>query len=415
MKNAVNTGSKKIIISLSKVHGKHLHNKHLHHKYHKIQWQLYHDFIGIKEPNLSNSIKRLTITVCTSIALATLNGCSNSNTADSAKNTDQAVTLNLYNWSEYMPQEILDGFEKETGIHVNYTTFDSNEAMYAKLKLLDDSSQYDLAVPSTYYVEKMANEGLLQPIDKAKLKNFKNLDTSFINTAVDPDNKYSIPYLWGSTGLAVNTDVIDPNKVNSWSNLWNPEFKGQVMLTNDMREVFGMALMSLGYSGNSKNPQEIESAYQKLTELMPSVKTFNSDAARMPYIEGEVNVGMIWNGEAVMANDEGLTSLKYKYPTEGAILWMDNFVIPKNAKHVDEALQFIDYILRPENAQIISEEIGYATPNEAARENMPDNIKNNPAIYPDKAVLDKAQFQEDVGDEALKIYQQYWDKLKTGR
>lgn len=332
-----------------------------------------------------------------------------------APKPNAGVTLNLYNWSEYMPQTILDNFEKETGIHVNYTTFDSNEAMYAKLKLLNDASQYDLAVPSTYYVEKMAKEGLLQEIDKNKLSNFKNLDTSLINTQVDPDNKYSVPYLWGSTGLAINGDKIDPATVNSWADLWRPDFKGQLMLTNDMREVFGMALLSLGHSGNSKDPKQIEAAYQKLTTLMPNVKTFNSDAARMPYMEGETNVGMIWNGEAVMANNEGLTSLQYKYPKEGVILWMDNFVIPKNAQHADAAHQFIDFILRPENAQIISEEIGYATPNKAARENMPDEIKNNPAIYPDTSIMANAKFQEDVGDDALQIYQQYWDKLKSGK
>ena len=345
-----------------------------------------------------------------------LASCSNSDNAAADGSTAASnETLNLYNWSEYMPQEILDGFEEETGISVNYTTFDSNEAMYAKLKLLDDSSQYDLAIPSTYYVEKMAKEGLLQELDKSKLSNFKNLDTSFTNTKVDPENKYSIPYMWGSTGLAINGDSVDPATVNSWNDLWDPKYKGQVMLTNDLREVFGMSLLTLGFSGNSTNPDEIEAAYNKLTTLMPNVKTFNSDATRMPYIEGETSLGMTWNGEAVMANDEGLTSLVYKYPKEGAILWMDNFVIPKNAKQVDAAHKFIDYLLRPENAKIVSEEIGYASPNIAARELMDEEVRNNPTIYPSKEVLAKAEFQEDVGDDALQVYQQYWDKLKTGR
>jgi len=354
------------------------------------------------------------VLACAVIA-ASLIGCNKADNSAANNASSSGETLNLYNWSEYMPQEILDGFEKETGIKVNYTTFDSNEAMYAKLKLLDTSSQYDLAVPSTYYVEKMANEGLLQELDKSKLSNFKNLDTSFTNTKVDPDNKYSIPYMWGSTGLAINGDAIDPKTVNSWNDLWRPEYKGQVMLMNDMREVFGMALLTLGHSGNSRNPKEIKAAYEKLTTLMPNVKTFNSDASRMPYIEGETNIGMTWNGEAVMANDEGLTSLVYKYPSEGALLWMDNFVIPKNAKNVDAAHKFIDYLLRPENAKIVSEEIGYASPNIEARKLMDDSVRNNPIIYPNKDILAKAEFQEDVGDDALQIYQQYWDKLKANR
>ena len=363
-----------------------------------------------------NTVNRLLpkALLCAAIGLS-LASCGKADNAPTEGAAASTETLNLYNWSEYMPQEILDGFTKETGIRVNYTTFDSNEAMYAKLKLLDDSSQYDLAIPSTYYVEKMAKEGLLQELDKSKLSNFSNLDTSFTNTKVDPDNKYSVPYMWGSTGLAINGDVIDPATINSWNDLWRPEYKGQVMLMNDMREVFGMALLTLGYSGNSSNPDEIKAAYQKLTTLMPNVKTFNSDASRMPYMEGETNLGMTWNGEAIIANNEGLTSLVYKYPTEGAILWMDNFVIPKNAKHVDAAHKFIDYLLRPENSKIVSEEIGYASPNLAARKLMTEEVRNNPTIYPSKAILAKAEFQEDVGDDALQIYQQYWDKLKTGR
>ena len=261
----------------------------------------------------------------------------------------------------------------------------------------------------------MSKKWLLQELDKSKLSNFKNLDTSFTNTKVDPENKYSIPYMWGSTGLAINGDSIDPATVNSWNDLWNPKYKQQVMLTNDVREVFGMALLTLDYSGNSSNPAEIKAAYEKLVTLTPNIKTFNSDATRMPYIEGETTLGMTWNGEAVMANNEGLTSLVYKYPTEGAILWMDNFVIPKNAKQVDAAHKFIDYLLRPENAKIVSEQIGYASPNLAARELMDEGVRNNPTIYPSKAVLAKAEFQEDVGDEALQLYQQYWEKLKAAR
>lgn len=351
---------------------------------------------------------------CAAIGLI-LASCSHSDTAAISDTSTDAITLNLYNWSEYMPQEILDGFKNETGISVHYTTFDSNEAMYAKLKSLDDSSQYDIAIPSTYYVEKMAKEGLLQALDRSKLSHFSNLDTSFTNTKADPENKYSIPYMWGSTGLAINGDVIDPASVNSWNDLWRPDYKNQVMLMDDMREVFGMALLTLGYSGNSSNPEEIKAAYEKLITIMPNVKTFHSDATRIPYSEGETNIGMMWNGEAVMANNEGLTSLVYKYPTEGALLWMDNFVIPKNAKQVDAAHQFIDYLLRPENAKIVSEESGYASPNLAARELMAENVRNNATIYPAKDILAKAEFQEDVGDDALQVYQQYWDRLKTGR
>jgi spermidine/putrescine transport system substrate-binding protein len=345
-------------------------------------------------------MKRVALAAMLALAVA---GCSKK---------DQEV-LNLYNWSEYMPQEVLDQFTEETGIKVVYTTYDSNEAMYARLRLLDSSSQYDLAVPSTYYVNKMRNEGLLAPIDRNKLTGFDNLDPTLINLDIDPDNAYSVPYLWGTTGLAVNAEVVDPDTVTGWADLWREEFKGRVMLTNDVREVFHVGLHILGFSGNTTNPEEIEAAYVKLVELMPSVRTFNSDAPRMPYLEGETDIGMIWNGEAVMGQED-LESLTYIYPQDGAIVWLDSFVIPKNARNVEAAHKFIDFMLRPEIAAQVSTEIGYATPNLPARELLDEEIAGNRTIYPAPEDLINAEFQEDVG-EALLVYQKFWEMLKAGR
>ena len=320
--------------------------------------------------------------------------------------------LYLYNWSEYMPDAVLEKFEDTTGIKVEYTTYDSNEAMYAKLRLLNASNSYDLAVPSTYYVSKMRKEGLLQKLDKSKLPNFANYNTRLINQSFDPGNEFSAPYLWGSTGIAVNTDKIKTS-VTKWADLWRPEFRGRVMLTNDVREVFHMGLRVLGYSGNSTDPKEIEAAYNKLTELLPNVRTYNSDAPRMPYIEGETDVGMIWNGEAFQALED-LPELAYIYPEEGAALWVDSFVIPKNARHVDEAHQFINFVMRPEISKLISEEIGYATPNQKALTLLSAEARENRTIYPSNESLQKAEFQVDVG-EAITIYEKYWEKLKANQ
>jgi spermidine/putrescine transport system substrate-binding protein len=320
--------------------------------------------------------------------------------------------LNLYNWSEYMPQTVLDQFTEETGIKVVYTTYDSNEAMYARLKLLDESSQYDLAVPSTYYVNKMRNEGLLAPIDRSKLSGFDNIDSTLVNLDIDPGNQYSVPYLWGTTGIAVNGDAIDPATVTSWADLWKPEYQGRIMMMNDVREVFHVGLRVLGYSANSTNPEEIEAAYNKLAELMPGVRTFNSDAPRMPYLEGETDIGMIWNGEAVMGAED-LPALTYIYPQEGAIVWFDSFVIPKNAKNVEAAHKFIDFMLRPEIAAEISTDIGYATPNLPARELLDEEVKADRAVYPTAEDMVNAEVQEDVG-EALLVYEKFWEMLKAG-
>ena len=336
-------------------------------------------------------------------------------TLASCSNTKEEKTLNLYNWEEYMPQKILDGFEKETGISVNYIKFESNEVMYDNLKTADSANPYDLAMPSSYYVDKMAKEGLLHELDKSQLSNFKNLETSFTNTDFDPGNKYSIPFVWGSTGLIINGAAIDQQTVNSWEDLWQPEYKNQVMLVNDMRDVFGMSLLTLGYSVNSRNPDEIKAAYDKLTTLMPNIESFNeNDVPLTSYLAtSDATLGMTYNGKALIANNEGVSTILYKYPTEGAILWMDNLVIPKDAKNVDAAHQFINYLLLPKNAKIISEEIGYAAPNKAALELMQYQLKINPIVYPSQEAVEQGEFLADVGDEALKVYEQYWDKLKA--
>lgn len=321
--------------------------------------------------------------------------------------------LYLYNWSEYMPETVLEQFQKETDIKVVYSTYDSNEAMYAKLRLLDSNNSYDLAVPSTYYVSKMRREGLLAKIDKGRLKNFANLDEKLINQPFDPDNSYSVPYLWGSTGIAVNTGKVKPGTISKWRDLWKPEFKDRLLLTNDMREVFHMALRVLGYSGNDTDPAHIEAAYRELRKLVPNVRAYNSEAPRMPYLEGETDAGMIWNGEAYMARQEN-PAIEYIYPDEGVILWLDSLVIPANARHVENAHKFIDFILRPEVAASISEEIGYASPNLAAVATLDEDVRNDRSVYPTAADLKNSEFQTDVG-EAITVYQKFWERLKTSR
>jgi len=321
--------------------------------------------------------------------------------------------LYVYNWSEYMPEAVLEQFQEETGIKVVYSTFDSNEAMYAKLRLVDEKNSYDVAVPSTYYVSKMRREGLLAPIDKSRLKNFGYLDAKLVNQPFDPDNQFSVPYLWGSTGIAINTDSVEPDTVGKWADLWRPEFKDRLMMTNDMREVFHVALRVLGYSGNTTDAAEIEAAYNRLRELMPNVRVFNSEAPRMPYLEGETDAGMIWNGEAYSAQEEN-PAIRYIYPKEGAALWMDNLVIPKTARNIDNAYLFIDFLLRPEIAKVISEEIGYASPNTEAVALLDEEVRSDRTVYPVAEDLKNAEFQTDVG-AAITVYEKYWELLKAGR
>lgn len=325
---------------------------------------------------------------------------------------DDNKTLYFYNWTEYVPPGLLEQFTKETGIKVILSTYDSNETMYAKLKTYKTGA-YDLVVPSTYYVAKMRKEGMIQKIDKNKLSNFSNLDPAMLNKPFDPNNDYSIPYIWGATAIGVNSDVIDPKTITSWADLWKPEYKNSLLLTDDAREVFQVALRKLGYSGNTTDPKEIEAAWHELQKLMPNVAAFNSDNPANPYMEGEVNLGMIWNGSAWVARQAG-THIAVVWPKEGGIFWMDNLAIPANAKNVDGALKLINFLLRPDIAEQVAKTIGYPTPNLAARKRLPENVASDPSLYPDEAVLKNGEWQNDVG-EASALYESYYQKLKAGR
>jgi spermidine/putrescine transport system substrate-binding protein len=320
--------------------------------------------------------------------------------------------LNFYNWSDYMPDSVLKQFTKETGIKVTASTFDSNETLYSKIKTLKGKA-YDVVMPSTYFVSRMRKEGLLLKLDKSKIPNSKNLDPKLLDQRHDPGNEYSLPYLWGTTGIVLNTKHFQPETVKRWKDLWDPGFKGTLMLLDDVRDVFSMALRTLGYSINDTNEDHIKQAYLLLKELVPNVKIYNSETPKVFLIDEEVTAGMTWNGEAFKAKREN-PNIVYVYPEEGAMLWMDNLAIPAGAKHVENAYRFIDYLLRPEVAKVICEQIGYATPNTEARKLLTKETLENRMIYPTESELSKTEIQNDVG-EAVMIYEKYWQMLKLGR
>ncbi len=344
-----------------------------------------------------NNIKSLIFTAYT---LFSINASASSN------------ELYVYNWTDYIPSDLLTKFTKETGIKVIYSTFESNEEMYAKLKLLNkDKEGYDLVFPSSYYINKMASEGLLQPIDHSKIPNFHYIPEEFLNQSFDPNNKYSLPYTYGLTGIGVNSTYIDPQKITSWADLWNSQYKNQVLLTNDAREVFHIALLLDGVSPNTRNPEQIKTAYKRLLKLIPNVLVFNSDSPEVPFVQGEVNIGMLWNGSAYLANKED-PNIKFIYPKEGAIFWMDNYAIPANARHLDNAYKFINFLLRPENVKEVIERMGFSMPNDGVKALLTTKLASNPILFPPKEEIKKGIIQADVGS-AVTIYQKYWELLKT--
>lgn len=318
----------------------------------------------------------------------------------------------VYNWSEYIPQSVLDDFTKETGIKVVYSTFESNEAMYAKVKLLRGRS-YDVVVPSSYFVDLLRRDKLLREIDHSKLPNMSHLDPKLLNQEYDPSNRYSIPYMWGAVGIAYNTKYIPAGSVTKWADLLKPEFKGKIILTDDLRDGMGLALRAQGYSINTKDPKALKDAFDFLAKLKPSVRIFDVTAIKQSLISEEVWVGPIWNGDYLVAKDEN-PSLTYVFPQEGAMLWVDGFVIPVGAANVDNAYTFINYMLRPDVAVRCVEEYKYSSPNLDAIKLLPEELRNNPILVPGETELKNSEFTNVVGD-ALTEYEKYWEQVKAAQ
>lgn len=323
-----------------------------------------------------------------------------------------ADTLTIYNWGDYIDPDLIRAFEKESGYKVNYETFDSNEAMFTKIQ--QGGTAYDITIPSEYMIQKMMKEKMLLPIDHTKLKGLNNIDTRFLDQEFDPQNKYSIPYFWGTLGIIYNDKFIDGNKVNHWDDLWRPELKDNVMLIDGAREVIGLSLNSLGYSLNSKNNQELREATDKLNKLTTNVKAIVADEIKMYMINEESAAAVTFSGEAAEMLDNN-EHLHYVIPSEGSNLWFDNIVIPKTAKNVKGSYEFINFMLRPENAAQNAEYIGYSTPNKEAKKLLPKEISGDEQFYPSDEVIKHLEVYEDLGAEYLGIYNDLFLEFKMYR
>lgn len=320
--------------------------------------------------------------------------------------------LNVYAWAGEIPDTVVKQFEQETGIKVNLSTYENNEIMYAKLRALKKAG-YDVINPSSYYIDRMRRQQMIQPLDKSKLPNIKNLNPSLLKAAYDPGAKYSLPHVMGVTGIFVNDKYFDPNSVQRWSDFWDKRFVDQLMLLDDTREVFSVALLTLGYSVNDVNPEHIKAAYLLLKKLMQNVKVFSSETVTSILIDEDATVGMAWNGDVYKATLEN-PHVKFIFPKDGYVVWVDNLAIPTNAPHLENAYLFLNFMMRPEIAKEVALATNFSTPNLAAQKLLPANIRNNPIIYPPKSVIEHGQFQTDVGDDTLTLLEKYWEQLKMG-
>ncbi|RVU69889.1 MULTISPECIES: PotD/PotF family extracellular solute-binding protein [Lactobacillus] len=312
-------------------------------------------------------------------------------------------SLVIYNWGDYLDPKLIKKFEKQTGYHVVYQTFDSNEAMYTKIK--QGGTAYDLTIPSDYMITKMRKAHLLDRINVKKISNFKNINPAFLHQSFDRKNQYSVPYFWGTLGIVYNDKFVKKGTINNWNDLWQKKFRHQILLVDSARDAMGMALVSLGYSMNTSNSLQLKLAQTKLNGLGPNIKAIISDEMKMYMIQNEAAIGVTWSGVAREMMDEN-PHLHYVIPQPGSNLWFDNFVIPRTAKNKKAAYQFINFMLEPKNAAQNAEYVGYATPNLAAQKLLPAKIRDNKQFYPNTVTIRHLHVFRDLGP---KITQEYND------
>ncbi|MFW0760198.1 ABC transporter substrate-binding protein [Staphylococcus cohnii] len=315
----------------------------------------------------------------------------------------------VYNWGEYIDPSLVKKFQKETGIEVVYETFDSNEAMEAKIR--NGGTNYDVAFPSEYTIEKMKKEGLLLPLNHEKIPNMKNLDKDYMNMSFDRKNHYSVPYFFGTVGILYNKNVYSQDNFDSWESLYNQKYQNDILLVDGAREVMGLGLNKLGYSLNDKQSNHLAEVEQDLKQLSPNIKGVVGDEITMMLEQHEANIAVVWSGIAapIVQNN---SDFDYVVPKEGSNLWFDNMVIPKTAQNKAGAHKFINFMLDAQNSKQNTEWVAYATPNKAARAQLPKDIKDDERFYPSKRTQARLEVYKDLGKDTLSEYNERFLNFK---
>ena len=327
--------------------------------------------------------------------------------------------LYVYNWGEYIDESVIQDFEAETGIHVVYDLFETNEEMYPVIEA--GGVAYDVVCPSDYMIQKMVENGLLAEIDFDNIPNIDQIDPEYMerSKAFDPENKYSVPYTWGTVGILYNDKRLEELGVeppDSWMDLWDPRLSGEILMQDSVRDAFMCALKPLGYSLNSTDPGELEEAKKLLIQQKPLVQAYVIDQVRDKMLGEEAAVGVIYSGEMLYLQElaEGKDfHLEYVIPQEGTNLWIDSWVIPQNARNKENAEKWIDFLCRPDIAKRNFEYITYATPNRGAFELLDPELQQNKAVFPDWDSLQDAEVYQYLGDEVDSLYNELWKEVKS--
>ncbi len=332
------------------------------------------------------------------VFILSLTGC--------GKKSDDQGSLNLFMWTEYLPDSVITGFEKETGIDVKMQTYSSNEEMLAKVNG-STAGTYDIVCPSDYMVENMISQGLLLELDLKKLPNLKNIDAAYLNPSFDPGNRHSAPYLGGAGLIIYNKNLVSAGAdFTTYEELFKTDYKNSIVVLDDFRAIIGITSLSMGYDMNETEAGRLGEIKNKLLTLKPNIKSLDSDSPKTLMITEETSAGLFWSGEAAIALEEN-ENLAVAYPEEGMYLFFDNLCITKEAKNVENAYKFIDYVLKAEvNKEIVSE-FPYLNPNTAGTALMDEAYKNNPAIMIPADMIAKGHYVKNIG-KTIDIYSEMW-------
>lgn len=362
---------------------------------------------------IKGSLKKfIAIMMVGTMAATILAGCgsSNQNSSDSSNSGEKSRSkeLNVITWSEYIPDDVVKGFEDKYGVTVNLTTYSDPDEMLAKMNS-GAKGTYDMIIGPAQDIKTLKDQDLIQKVDTSKIDNFKNLDEQYLHETNDPKNEYSIPYLGTSILIAVNTDKIKDN-ITSYKDLLDPKYKDSMVVVEDARPIVGIALMENGYKINDTSDEGLKKAEDYLTQLKPNIHAFNGDSPKTLLLNGECSLGLVYGGECALAAEQN-PAIKVVYPSEGIYFTFDMMMKTNGAKNPENVDLFMNYILDPQVSATISKNFPYVNPNKAARDVLGDDYKNNIMENIPEAELKKSQGLVDIGDNVSKIVD-IWTKFK---
>ncbi|UAJ80265.1 spermidine/putrescine ABC transporter substrate-binding protein [Leifsonia sp. ZF2019] len=354
-------------------------------------------------------MKRTALLAVAAVAALGLSACS-SGTGGSGGSSSASTQLNIYAWADEIPKTVIAAFEKETGIKVTVDTFDANETMISKLAA--GGAGYDIVEPSQYAVQQLVGQNLVEKLDHSKITGLDNLGKKFADPSYDPGNEYSIPWIWGTTGLAYN-EKCTGTAIDSWDALWDPAYKGKIYMLDNMLSAYIPALQVNGLKATSTSEKDIEKATQSLLDQKPLLAGYNSSNYADLLASGDACVAEAYGGSAIAKVTAANPDVKFVIPKEGGTLWVDGFAVAKDAPHADAAYKWLNFTLRPEIAAMATNDGGSATANDAAKADITDTtMLESVAVYPTDEQLKNSEFIVDPG-KALQYFQQGWTKVKA--